>query len=171
MKLVVSAEGRAVEVELQPGAPPMVDGQPTTCDVACVRPGVYSLVVDGRSFEVVLDGPNNGLPHRHVLVNGARRLLAIEDERTRAARQRDAAGRTSIRSGSHVVAAPMPGKIVAIPVTVGTAVSRGQTVVVLEAMKMESLLGTPHAGTVAEILISAGQTVQQRQPLVRIVDP
>jgi biotin carboxyl carrier protein len=66
------------------------------------------------------------------------------------------------------VAAPMPGRVVAIPVSVGDEVQRGQTVVVLEAMKMESSLATPHPGKVVEVLVSPGQTVQQRQALVRI---
>jgi biotin carboxyl carrier protein len=41
-------------------------------------------------------------------------------------------------------------------------------VVVLEAMKMESALTTPHAGRVVEVLVSPGQTVRQRQALVRL---
>jgi biotin carboxyl carrier protein len=40
--------------------------------------------------------------------------------------------------------------------------------VVLEAMKMESALTAPHSGIVAEVLVGPGQTVQQRQPLVRL---
>ena len=71
-------------------------------------------------------------------------------------------------SGATVVA-PMPGRVAAVPVSVGEAVVRGQTVVVLEAMKMESALAAPQPGTVAEVLVTAGQTVQQRHPLVRIV--
>ena len=62
----------------------------------------------------------------------------------------------------------MPGRVVAVPVAPGTTVERGQPLVVLEAMKMESALSAPHPGVVTDVLVTPGQTVQQRQPLVRI---
>jgi biotin carboxyl carrier protein len=62
----------------------------------------------------------------------------------------------------------MPARVVKIAVSQGQHVSPHQPLVVLEAMKMESGLTAPHAGTVAEILVQPGETVQQRQPLLRL---
>jgi len=57
--------------------------------------------------------------------------------------------------------APMPGTVVRVESAVGAAVSPGQVLVVLEAMKMEHSVRAPRDGTVAEILVSAGQAVDQ----------
>jgi len=60
----------------------------------------------------------------------------------------------------------MPGLVLNITKAAGETVARGETVVVLEAMKMENDLSTPHAGTVKEVLVSKGQTVNQGDVLV-----
>ncbi|MCW2934230.1 MAG: accC [Actinomycetia bacterium] len=64
-----------------------------------------------------------------------------------------------VAAGSLV--APMPGTVVRVESAAGAAVSAGQVLVVLEAMKMEHSVRAPHDGTVAEILVSAGQAVDQ----------
>ena len=64
--------------------------------------------------------------------------------------------------------APMPGLVVGIPLAVGTDVTRGQAVIVLEAMKMENDLPSPIAGTIKEVRVDRGQTVNQGDVLVVI---
>ena len=60
----------------------------------------------------------------------------------------------------------MPGLVLGTPLEVGASVTRGQTVVVLEAMKMENDLPSPLAGTIKEIKVTKGQTVNQGDVLV-----
>jgi biotin carboxyl carrier protein len=55
--------------------------------------------------------------------------------------------------------APMPGKIVRVLVSVGQEVTTGQTLVIMEAMKMEHSLGAPHDGIVSELRVAEGQQV------------
>jgi biotin carboxyl carrier protein len=62
----------------------------------------------------------------------------------------------------------MPGLVLGIPLDAGAAVARGQAVVVLEAMKMENDLPSPIAGTIKEVRVSKGQTVNQGDVLVVI---
>ena len=57
------------------------------------------------------------------------------------------------------VAAPMPGTVLDVPCTVGQAVTAGQTVVLLEAMKMENEIVAPQDGVVAEIRVKKGDVV------------
>lgn len=64
--------------------------------------------------------------------------------------------------------APMPGKLVAFAVQVGQQVQAGQTLAVMEAMKMEHTIAAPHAGTVAELLYAAGDQVGDGAELLRL---
>lgn len=66
--------------------------------------------------------------------------------------------------------APMPGRIVAIPLTVGAEVKRGDTVVVIEAMKMQNALPSPRAGTIQIIHVKPGDAVESGQVLAVISD-
>ena len=176
MKLSVTIGDRRLVVVLpdESGPAPSVDGAPVKADLVEVRPGLYSLVIDGRSYEVALDKAGSGAdptaPRELTAHAGGAVLdLAVEDERRRAlaALQAKRSGSTA-QGGATTIAAPMPGRVAGVPVKTGDAVERGQTLVVLEAMKMESALTAPHAGTVAEVLVQPGQTVQQRQPLLRL---
>ena len=66
------------------------------------------------------------------------------------------------------ILAPMPGKVIAVDVAAGEAVTKGQRLLVLEAMKMEHALTAPFDGTVAELSIAEGQQVQVEALLARV---
>lgn len=67
--------------------------------------------------------------------------------------------------------APVPGTVVAVEVSAGDSVAEGQTLVVLEAMKMEHRIVAPSAGVVAEVLAGVGQAVDAHQLLVKLHAP
>ena len=73
---------------------------------------------------------------------------------------------TEIEEASGSLHAPMPGSVVSVEVSVGDAVRKGQTLVVLEAMKMEHPIGCPEDGVVSEIKVSAGEQVERGALLV-----
>ena len=64
--------------------------------------------------------------------------------------------------------APMPGIVTDIRVMIGEPVTAGQTLVVMEAMKMEHLIAAPYAGVVAEIFVAVGQQVDGAETLLRL---
>lgn len=73
------------------------------------------------------------------------------------------------RSSVHeALGAPMPATVIGVPVGVGDTVTKGQTVVVLEAMKMELPLRAAHDGTVVSVNCAPGQLVQPGVTLVEI---
>ena len=71
-------------------------------------------------------------------------------------------------SGEGILKAPMPGKIVDILVKEGEAVTEGQPVVILEAMKMENELKAPTAGRIKSVSAAAGQSVEKNGVLLEI---
>ncbi|MFB9510861.1 acetyl/propionyl/methylcrotonyl-CoA carboxylase subunit alpha [Streptomyces aurantiacus] len=69
------------------------------------------------------------------------------------------------RAGADSLTAPMPGTVTVVKVTVGDEVSAGQSLLVVEAMKMEHVVSAPHAGTVTELDVTPGTTVAMDQVL------
>ena len=67
-----------------------------------------------------------------------------------------------------VIKAPMPGKVLAVNVTAGQAVSKGEALVVLEAMKMEHALAAPRDGVIGDVSASAGAQVAEGDILVSL---
>jgi len=63
-------------------------------------------------------------------------------------------------TGSFIVNSPMPGKIVSVKLSVGQTVSKGDVMMILEAMKMENEIVAPTDGTIASINVIAGQSVE-----------
>ncbi|MFI2211015.1 acetyl/propionyl/methylcrotonyl-CoA carboxylase subunit alpha [Streptomyces sp. NPDC020141] len=69
------------------------------------------------------------------------------------------------RAGADTLAAPMPGTVTVVKVAVGDEVAAGQSLLVVEAMKMEHVVSAPHAGTVTELDVAPGSTVAMDQVL------
>lgn len=81
------------------------------------------------------------------------------------------AGARRSQHGHHAqdeLTAPMPGQVRAVNVTEGESVTKGQTLLVLEAMKMEIRVAAPRDGVVGKLFVQQGQTVEREQVLVEI---
>ena len=115
-----------------------------------------ALIVDGRPCRALV-----ARTRERVLVGLGGRVWSFET---------GAAGRAGGEAGkrSGIVAAPMPGKIVAVLVAAGDRVEAGQPLVVLEAMKMESTLVAEVSGTVTRVATALGSTVDGGAVLVEI---
>ena len=111
-----------------------------------------SLLIDGESYDIVTDVRGRDVS---VQLHGERYAMQVEDERERAAAQ--VAGNK--QGGKRELRASMPGIVVDVQVAVGDKVEEGQTMVVLEAMKMQNPLGAEAPGTVTKLLVKAGETV------------
>ncbi|MFD8012019.1 biotin carboxylase N-terminal domain-containing protein [Streptomyces sp. NPDC058955] len=72
--------------------------------------------------------------------------------------------------GADTLAAPMPGTVTVVKVAVGDEVEAGQSLLVVEAMKMEHVISAPHAGTVTELDVTPGTTVAMDQ-ILAVVTP
>ena len=61
----------------------------------------------------------------------------------------------------------MPGRVISLGVEGGVSVNEGDTLVVLEAMKMENIIKSPREGQIESIEVEAGETVNKNQVLIR----
>ncbi|MFH8615344.1 biotin carboxylase N-terminal domain-containing protein [Streptomyces sp. NPDC017979] len=76
---------------------------------------------------------------------------------------------SAAHAGADSLAAPMPGTVTVVKVAVGDRVAAGQSLLVVEAMKMEHVIAAPHAGTVTELDVTPGTTVAMDQLLAVVV--
>ncbi|MDZ4364735.1 acetyl/propionyl/methylcrotonyl-CoA carboxylase subunit alpha [Brevundimonas sp.] len=159
-QLALYHEGRRVVGEVEQ-ADPSLSGQP-----------VWRVTLDGKPYEFeVLGGVYaNSLRHHDLTIglSGTEPVVVHLDGAARgymAAVPRGTAASTS--DGS--LSAPMPGKIVATSAQAGDTVTRGQPIVVLEAMKMEHALTAPFDGTVESVSVTVGDQVGEGTVLAVVV--
>jgi biotin carboxyl carrier protein len=124
---------------------------------------VFSLIIDGKSYEAYV---SPGEEAWEVLMLGRLYSAMVEDEREK--RLRAAGSATTSSEGEYLLRAPMPGLMVAILVSDGEAIERGQVLAILESMKMQNELRSPRAGTVTRIRVKAGDRVEQKAPLMSV---
>jgi biotin carboxyl carrier protein len=102
-----------------------------------------------------------------VMVDGWRFELEVEDAARAVLRSRATRARVAgPGSGRHEVHAMIPGRVAAVTVTAGDVVTAGQTLLVVEAMKMQNELRTPRDGVVERVLVGVGETIDLGDLLV-----
>lgn len=150
---------RELAIEVAPDGRTLVEDRVVAADLVETVPGrIWSVLVDGAAHEVAFLGADR------VSVDGQEVRLTLDDERAIAAGA--AGGRGA--SGRQELRAPMPGLLKRVHVREGSAVSAGDALVTLEAMKMENELRAAHAGTVAQVAVAEGTKVESGALLVVI---
>lgn len=138
-----------------------LDGREIALDFAPTQKGSGSLLLGGQSWEVRQESagaePGIAVGQEHFGVS-------VRDPRSlRARRRSDNAG-----DGIKKITAPMPGKVVRILVAAGAEVEAGQSVLVIEAMKMQNELKSPKKGILRKIMAGEGSAVEAGQILAEV---
>jgi biotin carboxyl carrier protein len=162
MRYYVTVDGQTFEVDLS-GDSPLVDGEPIAAELTRT-PGTPTihLLANGRSHTLVASRRNRHGWDLHL--DGERYAAEVVDERTRAIQSMT--GQSQASKGPKPVRAPMPGLVVRVSVSPGERVQAGQSVVIIEAMKMENDLKAEGAGVVESVAAVAGQAVEKGMVLV-----
>jgi acetyl/propionyl-CoA carboxylase alpha subunit len=129
-------------------------------DARSTMPGIYSILIGGVSYVAdVVDREGACV----VEVGGEQYEITVEEQTRHIIRTRGGAG---AEAGSRTLTAPLPGKISRVAVQPGDAVSAGDILLVIEAMKMENEFRAAAAGTVADVRVAAGQAVNAGDVLI-----
>lgn len=143
--LAISSNGKSFTLTL--------DEQTIRAEVLHEENGKLDVLIEGKRVTAYISSDNAKC---WVTVNGQTFMLT-----------KSSGGRGHQHAAGKLMA-PMPGQIRALNVSEGETVTKGQTLLILEAMKMEIRVQAPRDGTVKKLLVKQGQTVEREQILVEI---
>ena len=126
-------------------------------EILQAKDGKLELLIDGKRVTAYVSSDN---ANRWVTINGQTLVLT-----------KSSGARRGSHAGHHAageLTAPMPGQVRALNVSEGDAVTKGQTLLVLEAMKMEIRIHAPRDGIVKRLFVKQSQTVEREQILIEV---
>ena len=127
----------------------------------------YKVTLNGRTYEIEVEaGKAMLLDEYEAIVPSAPAAVAAAPVAAAPVAAPAAAPAAAAPVAGEAVTAPMPGNILKVNVTAGQAVKEGDLLIVLEAMKMENEIFAPKAGTVAQVLVQKGSTVDTGATMV-----
>ena len=159
MKLSFDFNFQSIPVDLTPsGKSYRATAGDKTVDVEILqaKDGKLELLIDGKRVTAYVSSDN---AKRWVTVNG----LTFVMTKSSGAKRRSAG-----HDHASELVAPMPGVVRTVNVSEGDAVIKGQTLLLLEAMKMEIRVQAPREGVVKKLFVKQGQTVEREQILIEI---
>ncbi len=133
-----------------------MDGQIYRFELVEASPDRIQLLIDDRRLTASVSSDSGVV---WVTLGGRTYRLARSSHRP---------GAAASHAGTSVLTAPMPGQVRAVNVGAGDLVTRGQSLVILEAMKMEIRLNAPFDGKILSLEVRVGQTVEREQVIARL---
>lgn len=140
----------------------------------------YKYKINGNTYKVAVGDITdnvahvevNGTPYKVELENTAKPVTVVNAPRPAAAPRTETGAKViasaPAATGGYQVKAPLPGVVLSVPVKVGDAVKASDTVLVLEAMKMENAIHAGRDGKVASIAVNQGDSVLEGHLLLTI---
>ena len=147
---LVSKEGNKVQLT--------IDGKPYEVDIVMAENGSCSILHDGNSFNAGLVRGEGGKSYDVSMFYRSYHVDIVDTQ----------AKYLHMKKGADKIIAPMPGKVVSIPVKAGDRLAAGDIAVVLEAMKMQSNYKVNADCVVKNILVNEGEPVNANQVLVEL---
>lgn len=162
MKYETKAGENEFVVDIENDGSLVIDGESVGYDFQVGKdPSLYSLILGNRSYElrVVTEGE-----HYRVLLQGENIPVEVYDERRR--RMESVKAVLGGKSGELLIKAPMPGLVVDVLVAAGDTVSEGQTLVILESMKMHNEFKASRDAVVSQVRVQVDDKVLRDDTLL-----
>src|ERR1700686_3688908 len=151
----VTIDGKDFRLELErpeTGWQCFLNGHNVEIDAVLARHDVLSILIDGKAYEIKRECTAADM---HLWVGSVRYLAELRDPRSLRSRR----GAVADEKGPKKLLAPMPGKVVRVLIGERHAVEAGQSILVVEAMKMQNEIKSPKKGTVQKIVAAEGTNV------------
>lgn len=142
----------------------VVNGKPVRWDIARIHDGYFHIILDNKSYRAEVMEIDAAAKHFVLKINGNVYPVVLKD-RFDLLLEKLGMNATAGARVNHV-RAPMPGLIIQLKVKDGDVVKAGDTLLILEAMKMENIIKAPGDATVKSVKVNMGQGVEKNQVLI-----
>lgn len=142
----------------------VIDGQAHAPDIRQVGERLYHCINDTTGYQIELLEADYGRKQFVFGLRGQRVMVQLKDDLDLMVEKLGMA--QAVETVVREITAPMPGLIVGLSVEVGQTVQEGESVLALEAMKMENVIKSPVSGTIEAVHVRVGDSVEKKQVLV-----
>jgi len=163
-EFVVTINGKKIQISLSNAHKAIIDGKEFDYRLSRINHNTFNLSIDNKSY--LISAEKNNSSEYIITLNGQ-----VIESRVLSALQERAAGlieSVSVKNTTTFLKSPMPGMILKIKRQAGEFVHQGDSLLILEAMKMENDIRSPVSGTIKEVRIKEGQPVEKGIPLMVI---
>lgn len=136
-----------------------INGQAVDWSMEQTGPGRYSVIYDHKSYIVLLNSRDGGSGNPVFRIRGVNYEVKLADPVEQTLQGMGIAPKVAGKLNE--IRAPMPGLVLKIQVSIGQKVKKGESLLILEAMKMENLFKSPSDGTIQEIRVKEGLPVEK----------
>lgn len=143
-----------------------INGESFNWDLLDYKDGTFHILKDNVSYRAMLLNIDESFKSMTISINGTEYSISLKDKYDLLLEKLGLNNLTSSKINN--IKAPMPGLVFDIKVAVGDAIKKGDTVLVLEAMKMENMLKSPGDGVIKAIKIKKGEAVEKNQILLEL---
>ena len=142
----------------------LIGNKELTLDIEKVNASLYHILRESQSYKIHLVRIDSNSKTATIKVNNKLLKVSLRDKLDLLL---DNMGlETGNESSNNTINAPMPGLILDISVSVGDQVRKGDTLLILEAMKMENAIKSPKDGIISSVKVIRGESVEKNQALV-----
>ena len=161
----VNVNGRELKVEID-SSKKSVNGKPFEADIIEFKKGNFHILRNNRSYTAEVIEFNAVEKSFTIKVNNHEYHLTVKDKYDELLHEMGFDSTQSKKGGD--IKAPMPGLVLGVMVAQGRQIKTGDTIVILEAMKMENILKASADGVVKKILVIKGDKVEKNQVMVSL---
>lgn len=142
----------------------IINNNPFNWDVSKINERTFHVIKNNKSYNVELLKSNKEEKNFFVKVNGKKFKFEVKDKYDELLKSLGMDNMTITKVAN--LKAPMPGLVINIAVEVGQTVQKGDTLLILEAMKMENVIKSPTDGVIKSIAVNKGNAVEKNQVLL-----
>lgn len=144
----------------------VINQQPFTAEIHPISNYEYAIKYQNATYNILLLSYDTNDKKITFKINGKRTTVQVKDKYDLLLQQFGI--NKARKQAAEVIKSPMPGKILNILVSEGQTVKKGDTLLILEAMKMENALKAPVDGVVKKIAVTKGTSVEKNQLLIEL---
>jgi biotin carboxyl carrier protein len=154
---------RSLEIDVK-GSSITIDGTDFPIDVAKLGPDKFHIIRNNKSFSAEIVEVNRQTKTVSVRINGSTHTVQLKDKFDLLLDKLGMNNGAGTRLNN--IKAPMPGLIIDLRVIVGQHIQPGDTLLILEAMKMENIIKSSGEGVVKRVTVKKGDSVEKGQVLI-----